>query len=107
MAPYIPINNSTIGLDGLMTYAKTAMETAQPGIGGSSIGLMLIIPLFIIIFWILSRQNPLAGFTVASFVCWLASVMLIASQLISPYAFGVTFVMWIAGAIAFYLQTRD
>ena len=100
-------NNSTIGFDQMVTYLAGAMNEQQPGLGASFVGLALIIPLFAIIFLVLGRMNPLAGFTTASFICWLAAIFLIALQLIHPLAFGALFAMWVAGAIMFYMQTRD
>ena len=100
-------NGSIIGLDGLMNYTKLALETQQPGIGASAIGLALIIPIWFVIFLPMSLISPIGAFTVASFIAWVLSIFLIAAQLLNPLAFGVFFTMWIAGAIAFYLQTRS
>lgn len=100
-------NNSTVGFDLVTRYLADTMDQAYPGVGGSFIGIGFLLALFAIVFFVLGRLNPLAGFTTASFLCWLASIFLVALQLVHPVAFGLTFGMWVFGAIAFYMQSRD
>jgi hypothetical protein len=105
--PYTLWNNSTIGFDQMVNYLAAAMEANTPGLGGSFIGIAMVVPLFTIVFMVLGRIHPLAAFTTASFLCWIASLFLVALQILHPVAFGLLFGMWVFGALAYYMQSRD
>jgi hypothetical protein len=101
-------NNTTIGLGGVLDYAKASLETVNPFIGGNFVGLLILIPLFFITLMILAiRFGAIGAFVVASFVCMLVSVPLIALNYVNTAAFGVFLVFTAVGAVLYYLQSRS
>jgi len=107
--PLYPMpNNTTMGLGGVLNYAKDSLNTVNPIIGGNFISLMFLIPLFFIILIPLSlRFNPIAAFVVASFICTITSLPLIALGYSSPVVLGLFLVFTAVGALVYYLQSRS
>ena len=106
MAWYPAPNNSTVGLTGMFNYLKSSMDTVFAGNGGNMVAISLLLPAWAIIFFPLARFNPTAAFTVASFVTWVMVIWMMALGMVSEMAFIITLMMWIGGAITYYLQTR-
>ena len=98
--------NETIGISGFFNYMNSALKDVIPIFGSNAIGFIFILPLWFIIFLPLARASPVAAWTVASFVCWLVAVFMVALQYLHESAFWLLMIMWIAGAAAYYLQTR-
>lgn len=84
---YATPDNTTIGLDGFMNYLSNAIG-AQFGIGYSTVGLIVLVPLWFITFFVLSTKfgNGIGAFTTASFVCMVVSLLLLTNNYISPVA---------------------
>jgi hypothetical protein len=101
-------NNTTVGLGGVLDYAKASLETVNPFIGGNFVGMLVLIPLwFIILFMLAVRFGPLGGFVVASFICMLVSVPLIALNYVSWLIFGLFMAFTAVGTVLYYLQSRS
>jgi len=108
MTLYPMPNNSTVGLGGVLNYVKTSLETVNPFIGGNFVGMLILIPLwFIILLMLAVRFGPIGGFVVASFICMLVSVPLIALNYVNAVVFGLFLVFTAVGTVLYYLQSRS
>lgn len=106
MTWYPAANNSSIGIVPMFNQINAGLEAATPGLGGNALAIAFLLPLWAIIFLPLARFNPLGAFTVASFVCWLISAFFLMINWTNELVFTLFAVMWVVGAITYYLQTR-
>ena len=108
MTLYPMPNNTTVGLSGVLDYAKASLNVVNPFIGGNFIGMLILIPLFFMVLFILAiRYGPIGAFVVASFICMLVSVPLIALNYVSAIVFGLFFVFMVVGAVIYYFQSKS
>lgn len=108
MANWYPaINNSSVGIDGMFNYTTQAMTTQSAMMGGNIIGILFFIPFFLILYFPLSRYDPVGAFTVSSFICWIISMYMMANGYVGEIVFGAFLGMWIIGGLFYYLKTRS
>lgn len=107
--PLYPMpNNTTIGIGGLLDYAKSSLDTVNPVIGGNFIGFLFLIPLFFMLLIPLSlRFSPIAAFSAASFICFIVSVPLVMLSYVNAIAIWFFLTLSVIGALGYYLQTRS
>jgi hypothetical protein len=105
---YQPITNTTVGMNGVFDYLRDSLINYAPTnfLGGSAIGILILVPLWFIIFIPLARDKPTVAWTAASFVCWLVTIPLIILQYVNVAAFGVFLAFTIGGALLTYNQDR-
>jgi hypothetical protein len=106
MAWYTVANNST-GLLAFLHNLNDGMASQLPGIGGNFVGISILIPLWVIIFLPLARFNAGNAMIVASFVCWIVTVFLMAIQMVNEIAFVIFTLLLVASAAIQYLNTRN
>jgi hypothetical protein len=101
-------NNTTIGIGGLLDYAKISLNTVNPIIGGNFIGFLFLIPMFFMLLVPLSlRFGPMAAFTTSSFICALVAIPLVMLSYVHPIAIWLFMTFTVIGALGFYLQSRS
>ena len=100
-------SNNTTGIFGMINATKNGMEAQIGGVGGNLIGISLLLPLWLIVFLMLSKFNVEAAFVVTNFVCWLVSIYLIMLGMIHEIAFLIFGILWVMGAVGYYLHTRQ
>ena len=99
--------NTTIGLNGLANATNVGLSGVAGSLGYSLFGLSILMPLWFIIFLPLIRLSAEAAFAVASFICLIVSMVLLAAGYINPLAPMTFFAMTVAGLVAYYLHTRN
>jgi hypothetical protein len=107
--PFVNPNNTTVGIEGSMQYLQDALITnsTTSTLGSNMVALALLLPLWFIIFIPLARTNVMGAITVSSFICWFASIFLVAVGFLNPMGSSILLSMWIVGAVAYYLSTRS
>ena len=104
---WYPDPTNVSGIVGIMNATRNGMEAQVGGVGGNLIGISFLMPLWLIIFLPMAKFNVEAAFVVANFVCWLVSIYLIMLGMIHEVAFIIFGVLWVMGAVGYYLHTRQ
>ena len=107
---YQAVNNSTYGLGGIANYITTA-TTGYSGIstalGGSVVGLLIIVPLWFIIFIpLMLKGRPMAAFTAACFICLTVSTPLVLLHFLANAAWGILLAFTVIGAMMLFISER-
>lgn len=107
MSWYPQPSNATTGFTGIIDAVNTGLQGIAGTAGANMVSLLILIPVWAILFLPLAKFNPEAAWVVASFICTIIATYLLAISYLNPLILFIFLSMTILGVISYYLHTRS